>query len=77
VGDLEDLVGATGRRGTTAEERRAQAVERIRFWTGKRDEARANKTRVDLVNCDAKIIYWANRLRSLEERMAQVRHEVT
>jgi hypothetical protein len=62
MGDLDDLVGAIGRRGTTAEERRAQAEDRIRHWTRKRDEARARKNRLEAEDCECKITFWSTRL---------------
>jgi hypothetical protein len=72
----DELVGAIARRGTTGEERRTQALERIGFWTGKRDQARAKKLHVETADCETKIAYWSTRLRALEERMAQ-EHPVT
>jgi hypothetical protein len=77
MGDLDDLVGVIGRRGTSAEERRDQAEDRIRHWTRRRDEALASKNRLEAEDCDSKITYWSTRLRSLEERMAQMRDERT
>jgi hypothetical protein len=69
MGDMDDLAGVVGRRGTTAEERKIQAADRIRFWTRKRDEARASKNRAEAEDCESKITYWSARLRALEERM--------
>lgn len=67
---LDELVGAIGsRRGTTAEERKAQAEDRIRYWTRKRDEARAGKQRAEAEDCESKVRYWSDRLRGLEKRM--------
>lgn len=71
MGDLDDLVGALGRRGTTAAERRAQAEDRIRYWTRKRDQARARKDRAEAQDCESKIRYWSMRLKGLQERMAR------
>lgn len=67
--DLDELVGTLGRRGSTAEERKAQAEDRIRHWTRKRDEARASKNHVEAEDCESKVRYWSMRLRVLEERM--------
>lgn len=69
--DFDELLGAIGRRGTTAEERKAQAQGRIGFWTGKRDQARANKQHIEATDCEMKIAYWTARLRALDQRMAQ------
>lgn len=70
MGDSE-LVGELGRRGTTAEERIAQAEERIRHWTRKLEEARTEKRRAEAADCEGKIGYWTARLRGLIQRMAQ------
>lgn len=71
MGDMDDLVGALARHGTTAEERKAQAEDRIRHWSRKRDEARASKNRVEAEDCESKIRYWSMRLQGLEERMGR------
>lgn len=67
--DLGNVVGELARRGTTAEERREQAEDRIRYWTRKRDQARASKNHVEAEDCESKVRYWSMRLRGLEERM--------
>jgi predicted transcriptional regulator len=56
-----------GRRGTTGEERKIQAQDRIRYWTRKRERARASKNRGEAEDCESKIRYWSMRLRGLAE----------
>lgn len=69
--DPDDLMGTLRRRGTTGEERTIQAQDRIRYWTRKRELARASKNRGEAEDCESKIRYWSMRLRGLEERMVR------